>query len=126
MVRGLWCWDLAGLLDAGHSLQFRLNPAPMDDAQKQVFAIMPWVLMFVMWLIVQLIGSAVSMPAQIIGMIAQMASYNIDEQSTDWKMIETVLMSLGEVMKTIIGSVAMITMALQFYNLKEKNDGQFY
>ncbi|HEX7856519.1 MAG TPA: membrane protein insertase YidC [Sphingobium sp.] len=29
-------------------LQFRLNPAPMDDAQKQVFAIMPWMMMFVM------------------------------------------------------------------------------
>jgi YidC/Oxa1 family membrane protein insertase len=29
-------------------LQFRLNPAPMDPVQKQVFAFMPWVLMFVM------------------------------------------------------------------------------
>ncbi len=28
--------------------QFKLNPAPMDDAQKQIFALMPWVLMFVM------------------------------------------------------------------------------
>lgn len=28
--------------------QFKLNPAPMDDVQKQVFALMPWVLMFVM------------------------------------------------------------------------------
>ncbi|MCJ7422124.1 membrane protein insertase YidC [Sphingomicrobium astaxanthinifaciens] len=29
-------------------LQFRLNPAPMDDIQKQVFGIMPWILMFIM------------------------------------------------------------------------------
>lgn len=28
--------------------QFKLNPAPVDEMQKQVFAIMPWVLMFVM------------------------------------------------------------------------------
>ncbi|PAV74847.1 hypothetical protein WR25_20150 [Diploscapter pachys] len=28
--------------------QFKLNPAPMDDTQKQVFAVIPWVLMFVM------------------------------------------------------------------------------
>ena len=28
--------------------QFKLNPPPMDPTQKQVFAIMPWVLMFVM------------------------------------------------------------------------------
>ncbi|MEZ5707895.1 MAG: membrane protein insertase YidC [Blastomonas sp.] len=29
-------------------LQFRLNPAPMDPVQQQVFSIMPWMLMFVM------------------------------------------------------------------------------
>jgi YidC/Oxa1 family membrane protein insertase len=29
-------------------LQFRLNPAPMDPMQKQVFAFMPWILMFLM------------------------------------------------------------------------------
>ena len=29
-------------------LQMRLNPAPMDPVQQQVFAIMPWVLIFVM------------------------------------------------------------------------------
>ena len=28
--------------------QFKLNPAPMDETQKQVFALLPWVLMFVM------------------------------------------------------------------------------
>jgi YidC/Oxa1 family membrane protein insertase len=28
--------------------QFKLNPQPMDDAQKQVFALMPWIFMFVM------------------------------------------------------------------------------
>ena len=36
------------LLGVSMYFQFKLNPAPMDDAQKQVFAIMPWVLMFVM------------------------------------------------------------------------------
>jgi len=29
-------------------LQFKLNPAPMDPTQAQMFAIMPWVMMFVM------------------------------------------------------------------------------
>jgi YidC/Oxa1 family membrane protein insertase len=29
-------------------LQFKLNPAPPDPVQKQVFAIMPWVMMFAM------------------------------------------------------------------------------
>lgn len=36
------------LLGISMFFQFRLNPAPMDPTQKQVFAIMPWVLMFVM------------------------------------------------------------------------------
>lgn len=29
-------------------LQFKLNPAPMDPVQQQVFSLMPWILMFVM------------------------------------------------------------------------------
>jgi YidC/Oxa1 family membrane protein insertase len=29
-------------------LQFKLNPAPADPVQQQVFSIMPWILMFVM------------------------------------------------------------------------------
>ena len=36
------------LLGISMYFQFKLNPAPMDEAQKQVFAILPWVLMFVM------------------------------------------------------------------------------
>jgi YidC/Oxa1 family membrane protein insertase len=29
-------------------LQFKLNPAPMDPMQQQIFAMMPWIMMFVM------------------------------------------------------------------------------
>lgn len=39
---------LAILLGITMWLQFRLNPAPMDDTQKQIFALMPWMMMFVM------------------------------------------------------------------------------
>jgi YidC/Oxa1 family membrane protein insertase len=54
---GLLNFDPPGLLHLGVLpillgitmwLQFKLNPAPMDPIQKQVFSIMPWVLMFVM------------------------------------------------------------------------------
>ncbi len=54
---GLLPFDPPGLLHLGILpillgitmwLQFRLNPAPMDDVQKQIFGIMPWVLMFAM------------------------------------------------------------------------------
>ncbi|MHA6720579.1 membrane protein insertase YidC [Sphingomonas sp. RS6] len=36
------------LLGVSMYFQMRLNPAPMDEMQKQVFAIMPWMLMFLM------------------------------------------------------------------------------
>lgn len=39
---------LAILLGITMFLQFKLNPAPVDPVQQQMFAIMPWVLMFVM------------------------------------------------------------------------------
>lgn len=39
---------LALLLGVTMFLQFRLNPAALDPIQQQMFAIMPWVLMFVM------------------------------------------------------------------------------
>ena len=39
---------LAILLGITMSLQFKLNPQPMDDVQKQVFGFMPWIMMFVM------------------------------------------------------------------------------
>lgn len=36
------------LLGVSMYFQIKLNPAPMDEMQKQIFGIMPWVLMFVM------------------------------------------------------------------------------
>jgi YidC/Oxa1 family membrane protein insertase len=39
---------LAVLLGVTMFLQFKLNPAPPDPVQAQMFAIMPWMMMFVM------------------------------------------------------------------------------
>jgi YidC/Oxa1 family membrane protein insertase len=39
---------LAILLGITMWLQFKLNPAPMDPIQEQMFAIMPWMMMFIM------------------------------------------------------------------------------
>ena len=39
---------LALLLGISMWLQFRLNPSPMDDAQKQIMGLMPWIMMFIM------------------------------------------------------------------------------
>lgn len=83
-----------------------------------------WVIFFCMWLILYIVGTAISMPATIIAMIAQLASFNLDENSPDMKLLTTVLLSLGEFAKTIINSVMIVTVALQFYSLKEKQDGE--
>ena len=39
---------LAVLLGITMWLQFKLNPAPPDPVQQQIFALMPWMMMFVM------------------------------------------------------------------------------
>jgi YidC/Oxa1 family membrane protein insertase len=39
---------LALLLGITMYLQFKLNPAQMDPVQQQIFAIMPWMMMFIM------------------------------------------------------------------------------
>jgi len=39
---------LAVLLGVTMYLQFKLNPAPMDPVQQQVFSLMPWMMMFIM------------------------------------------------------------------------------
>jgi YidC/Oxa1 family membrane protein insertase len=39
---------LAVLLGITMHLQFKLNPAQMDPAQQQIFALMPWIMMFIM------------------------------------------------------------------------------
>ncbi len=39
---------LALILGLTMFFQFRLNPTPMDDMQKQIFSIMPWMMMFIM------------------------------------------------------------------------------
>lgn len=83
-----------------------------------------WVIFFCMWLILYIVGTAISMPASIIAMIAQMSSFNLDENSADMKLLTTVLLSLGEFAKTIINSVMCVTVALHFYSLKEKRDGE--
>lgn len=74
---GLLNFDPPGLLHLGvlpillgitMFLQFKLNPTPPDPIQKQIFAIMPWVMMFVMapfaaglqlyWVVSNLLGIA--------------------------------------------------------------------
>lgn len=83
-----------------------------------------WIIFFCMWLLLYFVGEAISMPAKIIAMIAQLSSFELDENSADMKLLTTALLSLGEFAKTIINSVMCVTVALHFYGLKEKMDGE--
>jgi hypothetical protein len=83
-----------------------------------------WVVFFCMWLILYVVGFAISMPANIIAMVIKMTSIDLKENSEQMKLITNVLLSLGEFAKTIINSIFCVTVALHFYGLKEKLDGE--
>ncbi|HET6991317.1 MAG TPA: hypothetical protein VFJ43_08345, partial [Bacteroidia bacterium] len=83
-----------------------------------------WVVFFCMWLVLYIIGTAISMPAQIIAAIAQLSTFSVNENSANMKLLQTVLLSLGEFAKTIVNSVMCVTVALHFFGLKEKIDGE--
>lgn len=85
---------------------------------------MTWVIFFCMWLLLFVIGTLVSLPAELAGSFIQLFAYDIDQNSTDWHLIQTILVSIGEFAKTIINSVFCVSVALQFYSLKEKLYGE--
>ncbi len=83
-----------------------------------------WLIFFVMWLVLYIVGTAVSMPATIIAMITKLSSIQVNEDSENMKLLMTVVLSLGEFAKTIINSVMCLAVALHFYSLKERIDGE--
>lgn len=85
---------------------------------------MTWVIFFVMWIILWLLGFAISLPAELAGNILKLFSITDFEATDDYKLLITVLTSIGEFAKTIVSSVFCVSVALQFYSLKEKLDGE--
>ncbi len=85
---------------------------------------MTWIIFFCIWLVLYIVGTAVSMPASIIALVAKLSSIEVNENSANMKLLTTILLSFGEFAKTIINSVMCVTVALQFYSLKEKIDGE--
>ena len=82
-----------------------------------------WVLMLCMWLMLFLIGWTSTLSATIVGSAMKLSTYDITE-NPNWELIESILLSLAEFGKTIINSVFMVTVALHFFSLKEKVDGE--
>ncbi len=83
-----------------------------------------WAIFFCMWLLLYVIGLALSAPAQVVTIIIQLSTLGSYEEAGDWKLLRTILLSLGEFAKTIVNSVFMVAVALHFYSLKERIDGE--
>lgn len=83
-----------------------------------------WVTFFCMWLILYLLGMAISLPAKMAGYILELFSIDLSQDSPDFRLLQTVLTSVGEFARTIVNSVFCISVALQFFSLKEKEDGE--
>jgi hypothetical protein len=84
-----------------------------------------WVIFFVMWLILYLIGTLISLPAEVLSSVLTMLTIDsFLESSDEYKMLQAILLSVGEFAKTIVNSVFCISVALHFYSLKEQTDGQ--
>jgi hypothetical protein len=83
-----------------------------------------WVIMFCMWMLLYIVGTCIAMPASILAGVAQLSSLTISEKSVDYRLIESILLSLAEFGKTIVNSIFCLSVALHFYGLKERVDGE--
>jgi hypothetical protein len=83
-----------------------------------------WVIFFVMWIILALIGMFISLPAQLLGSMLKLMSLNPMQMESDYKLLQAILMSIGEFAKTMVNSVFCISVALHFFSLKEQLDGE--
>lgn len=84
-----------------------------------------WIIFFCMWALLAVLGGVISLPAEILAMVAQLSTFDPTQNSDiDWKLVQSVLTSLGEFAKTLINSVFCAAIALHFYSLKEKKDGK--
>ncbi|HEU4719546.1 MAG TPA: hypothetical protein VFU15_17000 [Bacteroidia bacterium] len=83
-----------------------------------------WVIFFCMWLLLYLVGVAISLPAEVLTGIAKLSSITSGNDDVDWKLIQTIAGTLGEFARTMVNSVFCIAIALHFHSLKEKVDGE--
>lgn len=84
-----------------------------------------WIVFFAMWATLTVLGYVISLPAQVLGMMSGLYDFDpLRNEDIDWKLVESILTSIGEFARTMIFSVFSAAIALHFYGLKEKKDGQ--
>jgi len=83
-----------------------------------------WVVFACMWGLLYGLGYMISLPAEILSMGINLYDWNpMQDKDIDWKLVESILTSLGEFARTLIFTVFSAAISLHFYSLKEKKDG---
>lgn len=121
-------WYFAyGLFHARFAEPGRKNPFSALQLAGRVFAgnwWSTWAIFFVLWLLLSVIGYVISLPENILSMMSNVWHFDPTKNTDiDWKLVESILTSIGEFARTLIYSVFSAAIALHFYSLKEKNDG---
>lgn len=84
-----------------------------------------WMVFFCMWIMLMALGYIISLPAEVLGMASGIYDFDpMSNKDIDWKLVESILTSLGEFARTMIYTVFSAAIALHFYGLKEKKDGK--
>lgn len=106
----------------------RRNPFSGMQLSFQVFSgnwWFTWLVFFCMWGLLYVLGYLISLPAEVLGMMINVYDYDpFQDKDVDWKLVESILTSVGEFARTLIFSVFSAAIALHFYSLKEKKDGK--
>lgn len=83
-----------------------------------------WAVFFVLWLLLMVIGYVIALPETILSMMTNVWHFDpTSDPDIDWKLVDSILTSIGEFARTLIYSVFSAAIALHFYSLKEKKDG---
>lgn len=84
-----------------------------------------WIIFFCMWGLLLVLGYLISLPAEVLTYGMNLFDWNpMEDKDIDWKLVQSILTSVGEFARTLIFSVFSAAIALHFYSLKEKKDGK--
>jgi hypothetical protein len=128
LIRFPFWYFVYGVFHARFAEPGRKNPFSAMSLHGKTFSgnwWFTWVVFFGMWAMLTALGYIVSLPAEALSIASGI--YDIDptrNKDVDWKLVESILTSIGEFARTLIYSVFSAAIALHFYSLKEKQDGK--
>lgn len=128
LIRFPFWYLVYGVFHARFAEPGRKNPFSALQLHFSVFSgnwWFTWVVFFSMWALLTVLGYVISLPAEILAMASGIYDFDpMEDKEIDWKLVESILVSLGEFARTLIFSVFSAAIALHFYSLKEKKDGK--